>query len=427
VGAFAASPDALGYAVRPTDEEQRALASQPATAAAPARESVSAPISRGRRILVWVLVVVATLLLLLCSLTVWVKRQALDSNAWADKSEELLADPTIRAGVAAYMVDQLYSNVDVKARLEQRLPDQADALAAPLAGLLREVALRSANEFLSRPAVLALWRGANYQAHRAFLALIDDDTIPGITRADGSVVLNLRPLIDRLAVRVGVEDRVNEKLPPDAGQIRLMSSKQLDTAETMVRILKALTIFLLIAVFVLYALALYLARGRRRETLRGIGIGILLIGILLLVIRRLAGDWVIGTLTSNPSGEKVGDHVWVIGTSLLKDIGWLGVALGLIALVGAWLAGPSRWATEARRHLAGPFREHPVIVYLVAAIVFLIFLIYGPASGDRQIIFVVGVAVALAVGIEALRRQTLREFPAAAPSAAPVPAPPKPQ
>jgi hypothetical protein len=79
---------------------------------------------------VWALIVLAALVLLVSSLTVWVKRQALDSDAWADASASLLDDPAIRSAVAVFLVDQLYTNVDVDAELEDRLPARADRLAS---------------------------------------------------------------------------------------------------------------------------------------------------------------------------------------------------------------------------------------------------------------------------------------------------------
>jgi len=42
---------------------------------------------------------------------------------------------------------------------------------------------------------------------------------------------------------------------------------------------------------------------------------------------------------------------------------------------------------------------------------FLILLAWGPTAGDGQLLGVVILAVTTAVAIEALRRQTLREFP----------------
>jgi len=57
------------------------------------------------------------------------------------------------------------------------------------------------------------------------------------------------------------------------------------------------------------------------------------------------------------------------------------------------------------------FRHHPIVVWAAALAVFLILLAWGPAAGNRQLLGIVLLAVATAVAIEALRRQTLRELP----------------
>jgi hypothetical protein len=57
------------------------------------------PLSRRRAIAVWSLAGVATLLVFVSSLTVWVKRQILDSNARVDTSGQLLENPEIRGAL----------------------------------------------------------------------------------------------------------------------------------------------------------------------------------------------------------------------------------------------------------------------------------------------------------------------------------------
>jgi hypothetical protein len=60
-----------------------------------AAEPVS--LSRRRAIAAWSLVGIATILLVLSSLTIWAKRQLLDSDAYAELSVEMLHDDEIRA------------------------------------------------------------------------------------------------------------------------------------------------------------------------------------------------------------------------------------------------------------------------------------------------------------------------------------------
>jgi hypothetical protein len=54
---------------------------------------------------------------------------------------------------------------------------------------------------------------------------------------------------------------------------------------------------------------------------------------------------------------------------------------------------------------------------VAALFVFLILLAWGPTAGDRRLLGVALLAATTAVAIEALRRQTLREFPSDPPSA----------
>lgn len=98
----------------------------------------------------------------------------------------------------------------------------------------------------------------------------------------------------------------------------------------------------------LWAVALWLAEGWRREALLGIGVSLLLLGVLLLVIRRVAGNYVVDTLTTGGDVRDAGHSAWLLAASLLAEIGWAGVIYGLAVVLGAWLAGPSRSAADAR-------------------------------------------------------------------------------
>src|SRR4029453_16558340 len=101
--------------------------------------------SKKRGLLVWGLLVLATVLLFVSSLTVWSKRQLLDSDAWADSSTELLANDQVRGAVAQTLVDRLFERSDVDAQLRARLPEQAQGAAPVLAATLESAAVRAAD------------------------------------------------------------------------------------------------------------------------------------------------------------------------------------------------------------------------------------------------------------------------------------------
>jgi hypothetical protein len=377
-------------------------------------------VGKGRSIAVWALVVVATLLLFVSSMTVWTKRQLLDNEAWTNSSAKLLANDQIRATIANRVVDLLYQRVDVSQQLQQQLPPQAKGAAPVIAGAVQNAAVRVVNTFLSTARAQELWKDANSRAHTAIVNVLEGKDAGPVSTANGDVVLDLRPLIAQVATRLGVADRLSERAPPDAGQIVLLRSDQLSAAQTAVKTLKALSIWLVILVLVLYAIAVYLARGKRRTILMAIGTGILICGLLLFIIRRVVGNAIIDSLVKTDANEPAAKAIWLIETDLMKDIAIALLAYGALLVVAAYLAGPGRWAVAVRRWLAPYFREHVVAVYTVAVLLFLLLVIWGPTNASRQLLGTVILGVLFLVGIEVWRRQTIREFPA---EGAPAPPP----
>lgn len=357
----------------------------------------------------WVLVCLATIIALISALNIWVKRQALDSTNWSNASARLLENDQVRGAISVYMVNQLYDNVNVAQRLEQRLPPRVKPLAAPLAAALQSASIQVANDLLQRPRVQQLWKQANYRAHKLFM-----DVLNGkhnlLTSTNGNVVLNLQPLIEELASRTGVGSRIAQRLPPDAGHIVLLKGNQLQAARTTVKVIRVLSFFLFFLVIALFAAAIYIARGRRRAVLFGAGAGIFIVGLIVLVVRRLGGTYLVNTLTSDTTGRRAGHAAWVIGTELLRNVGINAVIYGVVIMFAAWIAGASRPATWIRRSLAPTMKNHPSVIYAIVAVILLLILLAGPTDAQRIYPLLILFAAAFA-GTEVLRRQTLREFP----------------
>ena len=189
---------------------------------------------RTRSILAWSLLALGTLILLVGSLTVWVKRQALDTDAWVDVSTQLLDDEDVRSALSVYIVDQLYTNVDVQDRLEERLPPDYEGLAGPISGALRQPTERAVDGFLQRPRVQDLWENINRAAHQTLLRVLEDETRAGVSTAEGVVTLDLRVFVVAVGEELGFGEQLDARLPADAGQITVLESDQLSAAQTAV-------------------------------------------------------------------------------------------------------------------------------------------------------------------------------------------------
>jgi hypothetical protein len=374
--------------------------------AAPTRAK-SAPLSRNRTIAVWALVILASLLLLFSSLTIWVKRQALDTDAWTNTSGQMLANDDIRQQLSIYLVDTLFNSTDATARIEQALPPERAALAPVIAGALRNVSVQAADRLLETPQAQALWEEANRRGHENLLAVLNGEDVRRFQTENGEVVLDLSPIVQRLSDRLGLKES-----SPNAGRITILKSGQLKTAQRSLKVIKALSVFLLILVLFLYGLAIYLAHGHRRRILRATAVSFVLAGVLILVIQRVAGDAVVNSLVKTDAVRPAGDAAWTIGTELLRSLAVAIIAYGVVGLIGAWLAGPTRWAVASRQRLAPAFRDQPWLVYSAVAIVFLLVLAWGPTRATREWWGVLLLGGLLFFGVAMLHRQSVNEFPA---------------
>jgi Short C-terminal domain len=355
------------------------------------------------------IIVAATVLAFLAIFAVWVNRQALNTENWTETSTEMLESDAIRTQIAAFVVDELYANVDVEGQIRAALPPRAQGLAGAAAGALRNFAEQAARQLLERPRVQLLWEEANRRAHRRLLQVVEGggDTV---STEGGEVTLDLNALLGQTERRVGVPAKLQEKIPPDAGQLTILRSDQLELAQDVVNLVEDLAIVLVVLALGLFALAVYLAVGWRREALRAVGFGFVVAGAGALVARALAGDVVVDSLTSTESVRPAAEEAWSIGTSLLTDAAAAMVWYGLVIVAGAWLAGSTRPATATRAALA-PYLREPGIAFGATGLLLLLVVLWGPTPAWRRFVPVLLMIALVLLGVEALRRQTAQEFP----------------
>lgn len=370
---------------------------------------------RRRRGIVAGLLVLAAVCGLIGIFAVWVNRQALNPENGTEVSAKLLEDPEIQRALSVYLVDQLFANVDVRAQLAAALPPRLQPLAGPAAGALREFASREAPRLLASPQIQKLWRVANLRARRQLLQVVNGGS-RNLSTTNGEVVLDLTALVTALAQRVGIGNQaaaVQAKLslPPDAGKIVLMKSSQLDAAQKGAKLVRHLAFWLTILTFGLLIAAVALADGWRRVALRTSGWILISLAILVLLVRRVAGNQVVDALVPDSSIRAAAHNAWDIATQTLKDIGVAILAYGIVIVIAAWLAGPTRPATGIRRALAPTVLHNRAYVWAAAAFAYLLLLLWGPVHALEQPVGIIATGVALAVGIEFWCRQIAAEFP----------------
>jgi hypothetical protein len=248
--------------------------------------------------------------------------------------------------------------------------------------------------------------------HQRFVRVVKGEA-EAVQTEGGDVVLVLSPLLSDLAEQVGLGD-VAARLPANAGTIVIMDSDQLEAVQRLVRILDFMATWLWAIALLCWALAVYLSPGRRLKTLRGIAFGLLFVGLAVLAILRVAGNFVVDSLVEVPSNRAAAENAFGILTETLKTSAWTLTAIAILMILGTWLAGPGRRATAFRRASAPVLRDRPEVVWGVFAFVVLLVLLWGPIRATRNLVGIVVLVGLAALGLWAYRRLTLNEFPDAA-------------
>jgi hypothetical protein len=366
--------------------------------------------SKTRRRIVKGLIVLASVLAFLSVFAIWIERQALNTNDWVSTSGKLIQNGTIRTALSDYLVDQLYENVNVEKELQEILPGDTKELAGPAAGGLRQVAGTGAEKVLETGTAQSLWEDANRTAHEQLLAVLENKK-EAVETANGEVTLNLGSLVTNLAGQVGIGQSLAEKLPPDAGQITILKSNELKTAQNIAVAIKGSALILSILTFLVFALAMYLTRGGRWVTVLFSGVGLIVAGFAVIVARHIAGGIVVDQLVKVQSVKPAGEAAWGIGTSLMVSIATTVIVVGVLFAAAGWLASPTAAAREVRRLLAPTLRDWMPWVYTAIGIVFALYLLTAPGIGLRSFLTTLVVAAMAAFGAHELRRQSEEEFP----------------
>jgi hypothetical protein len=335
-------------------------------------ERVSKPRRRRiRRSVVAVLVAVSCLLVLLSTTVVWAHRTLLDTGTFVGTVGPVFKDPAVASAVAARATDELFTELNLQARLRDALPPKVSFAAVPITNATKGYVAGELTNVLTSPRFQAIWTATLTATHRQLVAVLRGEKTPVLSTSDGYIVLNTVPLINQALGKVSglasdlagkpvtlptitsadpPQQAVNKlshalgvPLPSNFGEITLIRSSDLATVRQGVKAFDGLTYVLPLVTIALIALSLGLSVNRRRTVLQ------LAVGVsLLMIIERRSVIHEQSTLANAAHNPQVvqsvlGDllHGFFVLTAWV-----LGVAL--VVLVIAVLFGPYRWAVAMR-------------------------------------------------------------------------------
>ena len=370
--------------------------------------------SRARRRTAKGLIILASVFAFLSVFGIWIERQALNTDDWVNTSGRLIQDQKIRTALADYLVDQLYENVDVEKELEDAFDEifslDAKDLAGPAAGGLRQIAGDGAERVLETSTAQGLWKDANRTAHEQLLAVLEDKK-EAVETDEGNVRLNVGSLVTNLANQTGIGADLANQLPADAGQIEILKSDELKTAQNIVVAIKGLALVLSILTFACFALAIYLYNESRWVAVLLAGAGLIAAGFAVIVARQIAGGIVIDQLVSDESVKPAAESAWSIATSLMVSIATTVIVIGVLFAAAGWLASPHGSSRATRKVIAPALRDYSPWVYTGLAVLVSIYFLSSSVQSLRSFLTTLIVALMAAAWIHELRKQCIEEFP----------------
>jgi hypothetical protein len=366
----AAAADAAEEKTAPAeavDAEEKTVARDAVVVAGASEASVVAKTrrpSRTRGIIVWVLLIFSLFGIVLSGVTIWAHYTVLNTDGYIKVVGPVAKDPAAIKELSTYIAGQVVTATDLEARTKSVLPAQAGFLAGPITMQVNQFVADATDKILSTPQAYKIWIEVNRVAHQSIVDLLRGKGKYAYIQGD-TVKLNALPLISQVLVWVNgklpgaLSSRINppvippgtpadqaiqqvsawlgRPLPADFGQIQLLQSSSLKTAQTAVRVFDALVIVLPIVTLLLIAAAIWLSRHRRLTAIE-LGIGVVVALVLTHVIINQLTKALIAQVKAGNTKEVVTNVVKAAFGPLTTITIWL-IVLGAILAFVAWLVG----------------------------------------------------------------------------------------
>src|SRR6185437_13188580 len=237
------------------------------------QERISKPRRRRiRRSVVAVLVALSCLLVLLSTTVVWAHRTVLNTGAFVGTVAPVFKNPAVASGVAARATDELFTELNLQARLRAALPPKASFAAVPVTNATKGFAAGELTKVLASPQFQAVWTRTLTATHQQLVAVLRGQNTAAVSSSGGYIVLNTVPVINQALGKVsGLASELTGKpvtlpaitsgeapqqqvaklskalrvpLPANFGEITLVRSSDLATVRQGVKAFDGLTLVL---------------------------------------------------------------------------------------------------------------------------------------------------------------------------------------
>ncbi len=317
---------------------------------------------RTRGIIAWVLVVLASLLIPISVISAWAITTVTNTDQYVATMAPLARNQVIVEHLANKATDELFSTHVVQNKVTDLLPPKAKPIVQPIVTQVKTYVNGVALKVFQSEQFGKLFDALNRRSHQTVIDILSGKQTP-LTKAlkNGQVVLNLTPqlnqLVDQLNSRgVKLFNPIKPILTNDSGLgFTVVSKSQVSKFSGMFNTLVTLGWAVPVVAIALGVLGVVVAVQRRKTLLR-LAVGIGLFTLVLLGALAYGRTTFLNQASSHRFDVGVAAAVWDTLIRFLKaDLRWALLGCVLVA-VGAWVAGPARYAVWIRTKTAAAAR-----------------------------------------------------------------------
>ncbi len=295
-----------------------------------------------RRILSWVLVVLACLLAVVSVMVVFARNQLLNTDSYVSTVAPLASNPAIQTQIATRVSEELVARTDLSQRVKNALPSKAGFLVTPITDEVQNATYSVTLKLVQSSQFEQLWTAANRASHQQLVNVLTGTQQGAVSTKNGRITINLSQVEIKAKQALDAKGiTVFDKVPAVKGlNYVLFQSKSLVHVQKLVKFLNKLAIVLPIITLLLFAGAIVLARNRRRGLVRA-GAGLALSMALILILIAVGRNQYLSGIKPPKSPAAQAAVIDIVTTNLRDGVRIILIVAALIAIVG--LIAGNRW------------------------------------------------------------------------------------
>jgi hypothetical protein len=312
--------------------------------------------SSSRRVLAATFWLLASLAILLSSVTLWAHQTLLTSSGWGGIVEDVISDPEVTDNIASVVVTRISDSLDVGDTVAGFLPGSLSIVAGALTSGVEDRITDGVANFMASDGFQEAFVKANEAGHDVAMAAIRGGDSEALTSEDGLITLNVFPIIEGVLNNLQdaglidesreipdlatfepaaetvarLESLLGRDLPDDIGTITLVESENLGIVQDAIRYFDVITALMLLLAVLFVGVALWLSSSRVRMVLWLAGGA-----IAALAIGRFFTRLIHNAVTNKAQEGDASVTVLAIIDSAVDSLMWFTFAVMAIAAIVA--------------------------------------------------------------------------------------------